>query len=263
VPTPGLLVCTRVTKSYGGLTAVSGVDLSVAPGTLLAIVGPNGAGKTTLFDVISGVTPATSGTVHLDGRLISTRRPQEICRLGLARTFQTAVAFASQSVLRNVLVGSLFGRRGSPVLPFRASAEAVRAAREALRVCGLAGAEGTEAASLSVLDRKRLMLASALACNPRVLLLDEPFGGLNPGERDELRSLIRRLHSAGTTIVMIEHIVKLVQALADRVLVLHHGERLAEGTPAEVFGDPRVIEVYLGSRARAAMTADEARTCCA
>jgi branched-chain amino acid transport system ATP-binding protein len=251
------LTCQGLTKAYGGLVALRGLDLAVAAGELYAVVGPNGAGKTTLFDVISGVAPATSGTVRLAGRALDGLRPHRICRLGLCRTFQTTVSFESQSVLRNALVGGLFGREG-PALPWRVPSAALAAAREALALCGLAAEEDRPAAALPVLGRKRLMLATALACRPRVLLLDEPFGGLNPAEREELAALVRRLHAGGLTILMIEHVIAMVQALADRVLVLHHGERLAEGPPAEVLGDPRVAEVYLGRRAAA-----EVRACSA
>jgi branched-chain amino acid transport system ATP-binding protein len=255
-----LLTCEGLTKAYGGLVALRGLDLAVEPGELFAVIGPNGAGKTTLFDVLSGITRATAGVARLAGQEIQRLRPHRICRLGLARTFQTPVAFASQTVLRNALVGAVFGRAGAGYLPLGVSREAGAAAREALAACGLDGHEERRAGELTVLGRKRLMIATALACRPRVLLLDEPFGGLNAGERAELIALCERLRGGGLTILMIEHIIHAVQALADRVLVLHHGERLAEGRPGDVLRDRRVVEVYLGERAERRAAARAARS---
>ena len=173
-------------------------------------------------------------------------RPHHICRLGLARTFQTTVAFESQTVLTNVLVGGTFGRLGeNPFLSFNDSA--IGAALDALALCGLAGQQRAPAGSLPVLARKRLMLATALATHPELLLLDEPFGGLNPAERTQMIDLIRVVSGTGVTILMIEHVMKAVQALANRILVIHHGQQIAEGPPSKVLRDPRVIEVYLGT----------------
>ena len=242
----GILECQKVSKAYGGLLAVSELSFAVEPGEVYAIVGPNGAGKTSLFDCISGVNPATSGVIKFGDRQIQGLRPHDICRLGLARTFQTTVAFDSQTVLTNVLVGGTFGREGeNPFLSFKESATDV--ALDALALCGLADQQRALASSLPVLARKRLMLATALATRPRLLLLDEPFGGLNPSERTEMIELIRVVARTGVTILMIEHVMKAVQALADRILVIHHGQQIAEGPPSRVLRDPRVIEVYLGT----------------
>lgn len=241
-----ILECQKVSKAYGGLLAVNNLSFAVEPGEVFAIVGPNGAGKTSLFDCISGVNAATSGKITFKGREIQGLRPHDISRLGLARTFQTTVAFDSQTVLTNVLVGSTFGRAGqAPTLWF--NDEARGRAIESLAICGLAGQQRALAGQLPVLARKRLMLATALATRPELLLLDEPVGGLNPSERAQMIDLIRVVAKTGTTIVMIEHVMKAVQALAGRILVIHHGQEIAQGPPSRVLRDPRVIEVYLGS----------------
>jgi branched-chain amino acid transport system ATP-binding protein len=240
--------CLGVTKRYGGLVAVQDVSFEVAEGELFAIVGPNGAGKTTLFDTISGHSQASSGRILFDGQPIHGLRPHAVCKLGLARTFQTTTAFDTQTVLTNALVAGVFGRgQHSSWLRFDESAK--DAALRALDVVGLLDRQEAEAASLPILDRKRLMLATALATEPKVVLLDEPVGGLNAAEREAFIELIAGVRSTGVTILMIEHVMKAVQALATRMLVLHHGEKIAEGPPAQVLRDERVVEVYLGGAA--------------
>lgn len=241
-----ILECQQVSKAYGGLLAVNKLSFAVEPGEIYALVGPNGAGKTSLFDCISGVSRATTGVIRFREREIQALRAHQICQLGLARTFQTTVAFDSQTVLTNVLVGSTFGLAGAnPFLSF--DDRAVEAALDALALCGLAGQQRALAGQLPVLARKRLMLATALATRPGLLMLDEPFGGLNPGERLQMVDLIRDVARAGVTVLMIEHVMKAVQALADRILVMDHGQEIAQGPPATVLRDPRVIEVYLGT----------------
>jgi branched-chain amino acid transport system ATP-binding protein len=241
-----ILECQKVSKAYGGLLAVSDLSFAVEPGEVYAIVGPNGAGKTSLFDCISGVNPATSGVIKFKDREIQGLRAHQISRLGLARTFQTTVAFDSQTVLTNVLVGGAFGRDGeNPTLSFKNQAQ--DDALDALALCGLGNQQRTLAGALPVLARKRLMLATALAMRPQLLLLDEPFGGLNPVERAQMIELIRVVAKTGVTILMIEHVMKAVQALADRILVIHHGQQIAVGPPSKVLRDRRVIEVYLGN----------------
>lgn len=250
--------CDKVTKAYGGLMAVKEVSFFLEQGEIFAIVGPNGAGKTTLFDTISGISLATSGKIRFNGYEIQNLRPDKICRLGISRTFQTTVAFDSQTVLTNVLVGSVLGRQGSsgnPILGFKS--EAVDAALDALEFCELLDKQGWLASSLSVFERKRLMLATALATQPNLLLLDEPVGGLNRTERDEMVQFVRKINGAGITVLMIEHIMKVVQALASRMLVLHHGETIAEGPPAEVLRHARVVEVYLGGKRREMLAAKD------
>jgi len=242
--------CEQVDKAYGGLLAVKDLTFEVEKGEIYAIVGPNGAGKTTLFDTISAVSPVTSGTIRFDGQEIQRMHPDRICRLGIARTFQTTVGFDTQTVLTNALVGATLGREGTgdPTMSF--SEEAIEAALDALEFCNLLDIQGQEVGPLSVSDRKRLMLATALSTRPKLLLLDEPIGGLNRAERDEMIKLVQKVNQSGITVLLIEHVMKAVQALAGRMLVLHHGQKIAEGSPAQVLRDERVIEVYLGSRHR-------------
>lgn len=243
--------CNQVSKAYGGLLAVKDVTFPVEQGEVFAIVGPNGAGKTTLFDTISGISPVTEGVIRFNGREIQKLHPDRICRLGVVRTFQTTVSFDTQTVLTNVLVGGVIGRQGgtgNPTLWFQAAA--IDSALDALEFCGLLDKQAVLASELPVFDRKRLMLATALAAQPALLLLDEPVGGLNRTEREEMVELVRKINQSGMTVLMIEHVMKAVQALAHRMLVLHHGETIAEGPPAEVLRDERVVEVYLGGRGR-------------
>ena len=241
-----ILECEAVSKAYGGLLAVNELSFFVEPGEIFAIVGPNGAGKTTLFDAISGIAPASGGTIRFRERQIQRLRPHEICRLGLARTFQTTVVFESQNVLTNVLIGSTFGRAGDWATAFGFSPKAAELALEAMALTGLDD-QSAPASSLPTLERKRLMLATALATRPSLLLLDEPVGGLNAAERETMIQLISRINATGMTVLMIEHVMKAVQALASRMLVLHHGQKIADGPPAQVLRDARVIDVYLGA----------------
>ncbi|GAB4527013.1 MAG: ABC transporter ATP-binding protein [Anaerolineae bacterium] len=249
--------CEEVNKAYGGLLAVKDLSFSVKEGEIYAIAGPNGAGKTTLFDTISGVSPPTSGVIRFDGHEIQRRRPDSICRLGIARTFQTTVAFDTQTALTNVLVGSILGREGTGNPTMRFSEAAIEAALDALEFCDLLDKQGQQASQLTVSERKRLMLATALATRPKLLLLDEPVGGLNRAERDEMVQLVRKVNQAGVTVLLIEHVMKAVQALANRLLILHHGEKIAEGPPSQVLRDERVIEVYLGGKSRERLASDK------
>ena len=243
-----VLECVDVTKRYGGLIAVKDLSFAVEEGEFFAIVGPNGAGKTTLFDAISGHAPPTTGTIRFAGEEIQGASPHLTCRQGLTRTFQTTTAFDTQTVLTNALVAAVFGAE-SGGSRFHFDDDARESAMEALAVVGLVDRQAETAETLPILDRKRLMLATALATRPRLLLLDEPVGGLNASERQEFIDLIERVAATGVTVLMIEHIMKAVQALATRMLVLHHGQKLAEGKPSEVLRDERVVEVYLGGLA--------------
>jgi branched-chain amino acid transport system ATP-binding protein len=245
-----IFACEKVNKEYGGLLAVKDLTFSVEEGETYAIAGPNGAGKTTLFDTITGVSPVTSGVIRFDGQEIQHMRTDRICRLGIARTFQTTVAFDTQTALTNVLVGSILGRVGTGNPTMRFSDEAIEAAMDAMEFCDLLDKQSRLASQLTVSERKRLMLATALSTKPRLLMLDEPVGGLNRAEREEMAGLVRKINQAGITVLLIEHVMKAVQALASRLLVLHHGEKIAEGPPSEVLRDQRVIEVYLGGKGR-------------
>jgi branched-chain amino acid transport system ATP-binding protein len=246
-----ILKCENANKDYGGLQAVKDLTFSVEEGETYAIAGPNGAGKTTLFDTITGVSALTNGTIRFEGREVQRMHPDAICRLGIARTFQTTTGFDTQTVLTNALVGAILGRKGSSGNPtMRFSDEALVAALDALEFCDMLHLQRQQVGQLPVFDRKRLMMATALATKPKLLLLDEPVGGLNRAEREAMVSLVRKVNQAGITVLLIEHSMKAVQALAHRLLILHHGQKIAEGPPAAVLRDARVIEVYLGGQAR-------------
>jgi branched-chain amino acid transport system ATP-binding protein len=240
-----ILECSGLTRYFGALPAVKDLSFTVGRGSTFGIAGPNGAGKTTLFNLLSGHVPVSEGTVCLEGSEIQGTPAHEICRLGLARTFQTPLVFETGSVIENLLLACYFGRSGLRVrLGFdRASQDA---AEEWLEFSGLQGKRHAVASSLSVFEKKRLMLAAALATEPRLLLLDEPVGGLNHAETDEFIGLLERVRSTDVTIILIEHVMKVLMALSDRVMIMHHGERLAEGRPEEISRDRQVVEVYLG-----------------
>ena len=233
-----MLTLERVTKRFGGLTAVRDVSLEVREGDLLGIIGPNGAGKTTLFNVISGYYRPDGGRVLLAGRDVGGEPPHVICRLGLTRTFQIVKPFGNLSVLDNVMIGALTR------LPRVAAAR--DEARRVIETCGLGPYAAARARALPVGLRKRLEVARALATRPRLLLLDEVMAGLNPTELGGIVELIRRLHAEGLTLIVIEHIMAAMMRLARRIVVLHHGETIAEGRPDEITRDPRVIDAYLG-----------------
>ena len=233
-----ILELDAITKRFGGLTAVSGVSLRVAAGEILGIIGPNGAGKTTLFNVISGYYRPESGRILFAGHEVTGHPPHAICRLGLTRTFQLVKPFGNLSVLDNVMIGAL--TRLPTVSSARLEAERV------VETCGLAAHAAGQARTLPIGLRKRLEVARALATRPRLLLLDEVMAGLNPTELAGMVDLIRRLHADGLTLIVIEHIMAAMMRLAQRIVVLHHGEAIAEGAPAAITQDRRVVDAYLG-----------------
>ncbi|MEI7742333.1 MAG: ABC transporter ATP-binding protein [Chloroflexota bacterium] len=246
-----LLEVRDLSKHYGGLAAVRDLTFSVERGQIFGIAGPNGAGKTTLFDVISGHVRATTGEVSLEGRRIERLPAHAIVQHGLARTYQIPAVFPGQTVLANAVVGAEFGHRPRLFSTLGFAPSIVDRARAALDFVGLGDHEAENAGRLSVFDTKRLMIASALATEPRLMLFDEPVGGLNTTEITAIVELIRRIRDTGVTVLLIEHVMTALMALSDRVMIMNHGAKLYEGSPAEVATDAEVVRVYLGTESTA------------
>jgi branched-chain amino acid transport system ATP-binding protein len=235
-----------VTKYFGGLAAVFDVNFYVDQGEVFGLIGPNGAGKTTLFNLISAALTPKSGVIKFKGENITGLKPHQICRLGVARTFQTVKIFANLPVLDNVVLGSLFGTSNAI-----SSADAEREATELLEFVGLSAVKATPAKDLTLASQKRLEVAGALATKPELLLLDEIMAGLNPTEVAQAMELVTRIRDKGITIIMIEHVMKAIMSVCERIMVLHHGRKIAEGTPQEITTSKTVIKVYLGEKSHA------------
>jgi branched-chain amino acid transport system ATP-binding protein len=236
-----LLSIAGVSKRFRGLVAVDQVSCEVMAGEIFAVIGPNGAGKTTLFSTIAGALKPDDGEIRFNGARIDRLRPDEVCRRGVARTFQIVRPFPALTVEDNIMVGAL--------LRTADTTRAAETAREVMRRLDLFDKRARVAKSLTLPDRKRLEVARALATAPQLLLLDEVMAGLRPTETDRMVAILRELNAQGLTILLIEHVMRAVMALADRVLVLHHGAAIALGRPADVVRDPAVVESYLGVEA--------------
>jgi branched-chain amino acid transport system ATP-binding protein len=233
------LVIRNISKRFGGLRAVADVSFSVNENETVALIGPNGAGKTTSFNLITGYYRPDAGSVSAFGREIVGLRPHAICAHGLARTFQVAKPFGAMTVLANVMTGAFLRDKHADV--------ATRKAREAIEFVGLSAKENTPARDLTTIDQRRLEMARALATQPRLLLLDEVMAGLNPSEIDQAVALVGKLSQRGLTIVIVEHVMRAIMAVARHIVVLDHGQKIAEGSPQEIVANPEVIRAYLGS----------------
>lgn len=236
-----ILEVNHVKKFYGGVAALSGVDLSIQEASIVGIIGPNGAGKTTFFNCISGYTEPSSGTINFLGKTIVGKQPYAINRSGLARTFQGGAVFPGLTVKENVFVG-LHGQRRK----FKKSGSSIEKANELLSFVGLAAREAEKASDLPHGLQSRLQIAVALATSPRLLLLDEPAAGMNPEETKELALLIQRIKATGVTVSIIEHNMDIIMDICQKIVVLHLGAKIAEGTPDEIKSNPLVIQAYLG-----------------
>jgi len=235
-----MIIGEGVTKRFGGMVAVNNVNFELRKGEILGLIGPNGAGKTTLFNCISGFLTADEGTITFNGAKTNKLHPDKICHLGLGRTFQAAKNFPDMSVRDNVRIGALFGQSGMT------HAEADMLTDETIDFVGLDKYTHMAVPDMPLALQKQIEVARALATKPAVILLDELMAGLNPAELEAAMALVRRIRENGITVLMIEHVMKAIMSICDRILVLHHGELIAEGTPDQIANNPQVIEIYLG-----------------
>jgi branched-chain amino acid transport system ATP-binding protein len=233
-----------VSKHFGGLAALFNVSFEIKKGEIFGLIGPNGAGKTTLVHVVTGIHRLSEGSIIFNGAEISRLKAYQICRMGIARTFQIVKSFSGMTVKENVLVSAFFGRAGMRRKKYEAEAKA----EEALDLVSLSHKKDRFVDRITLADRKRLELARALAMDPEIVFLDEVMAGLNPKEIEEVMELIKGINGAGVTFLVIEHVMKAIMGISDRVMALHHGEMIAMGTPEEISGDERVIGAYLGER---------------
>lgn len=233
----------KVTKRFGGLVAVKEADFQVNKGEIVGLIGPNGAGKTTLLNLITGIYKPDSGRIWFDGINITGLEPHVICKLGMGRTFQTSQSFQSMTVMQNVIVGCVFGKPRSS-----STKEVTHEALSVLELVGLGEKAHVSAKSLNSIELKKLELARALATEPKLLLLDEISTGLNPAESKETVKLIEDIRGDGVTVLVVEHVMKVIMSLCDRIIVLHHGDKIAEGTPEQISSDATVIKAYLGEK---------------
>jgi branched-chain amino acid transport system ATP-binding protein len=245
-----LLSCRNVSKYFGAMAAVNNLSFDVPAGEVLGIGGPNGAGKTTLFDAIAGLTAVDAGEIEFDGQSVRDLTADKICHLGLLRTFQLNAGFDTLTVRENVVVSSYYGYRNVLFPKLRFDRATQRRADDALELVGITEDANRIVKSIPVLQRKLLMIASAIACNPKLLLMDEPVGGLSPNEIDHITRIVEKIRKElGLTIVLIEHVMRFLVALSDRVMIMHHGEKIYDGSPKGLLTDKTVAKVYLGEDA--------------
>ncbi len=240
-----MLSIRKVSKRFAGITAIKDVSFEIERGEIIGLVGPNGAGKSTLLNIVSGIYLPSSGSILFDGRDVTNLSPDKVCKLGIAKTFQLVHSFPELTALQNVTVGAMFGNS------MRLSMTDARAKAEAqLEFAGYPMNKiHYPVKNLNVVELKRIQLARALATEPKLLLLDEVTTGLNPSESNDAVSLIQKIRESGITILMVEHVMRVIMNVSDRIVVLHHGEKIAEGTPAEIATDEKVISSYLGEKA--------------
>jgi len=231
----------RVTKYFGGLSALHNVDFTIDQGEIVGLIGPNGAGKTTLFNLISGALPVTAGEIKYKDKKITSLKPNKICKKGIARTFQLIKLFGNMTVFENIFSASLFG-----IAEHISESDAKTESLDLLEFVGLSAARATPAKELTLVNQKRLEVARALATKPELLLLDELMAGLNPTEVAQSMELVKMIQDIGITIFMIEHVMKAIMTVCNRIMVLDHGVKIAEGTPDEITTNKKVVEVYLG-----------------
>ena len=241
-----ILEGTRLTKQFAGLVAVNAVDFKIDDGEIVGLIGPNGAGKTTLVNVITGLYPPSKGEVYFRGQRISGLKPYRIGRMGISRTFQVVQPFPGMTVRENAAIGAMFGAGGR----HKTARQALESAERILEFVGLADLMDRSSDQLGVASRKRLEMAKALAMEPQVVLFDEVMAGLNFGEIDQAVALIRKVRDTGKTILVIEHVMRAIKSVCDRIFVLHHGEKIADGPVDEVLNNEKVIQAYLGRRYR-------------
>jgi branched-chain amino acid transport system ATP-binding protein len=233
----------RVTKNFGGLTAVNEVDFEILEGEIFGLIGPNGSGKTTLLNLVNGIFPITRGEILFRGHRLNDLRPHQITRLGIGRAFQVVRAFEGMTVKENVLVGSLFGTKKRKNID-----GGMKEAEEILDFVGLRPKTECKISEITIADRKRLELARALVMIPKLLLLDEVMAGLNPREVEDMMGMILEVNRRGITLLVIEHVMKAVMGISQRIMVLHHGRRIALGSPKEIAENEEVVKSYLGER---------------